>query len=487
MEWLRQSSAWKALAGVLLLGGCSDPTHFPARVKESRPPVQGWMTTADHSRLLAPIEVRLGDEGPAALEILVDPSQRHQRMVGFGAALTDAAAGVIHGMPAAARRALMKELFGPAPGLGLGLLRLTIGASDFSVTHYSLDDRPSGQSDPGLTYFSLGPVQDTVVPVMREALSFNPSVKVMASPWSAPGWMKTSDALVHGTLRPEHYGVFANYLVRYVEAMQAQGVPIFALTLQNEPHLDTHNYPGMVLTPEARATIIGRFLGPALRQHALATEILDWDHNWNHPEEPLQVLADPVAARYIAGVAWHCYEGKVSAQIPVHEAHPDKDAYLTECSGGGWEPASDPALLHMSRELLIGSVRGWSRGVLLWNLALDPKGGPHLGGCDNCRGVVTIGPQGSITRNDEYYVLAHASRFVRPGAERIESSETQGGLANVAFLNPDGSIVLIAANSTPDPRHARVREGGLSFQLQMPGRSLVTYTWRRRRALGGAR
>jgi len=382
-------------------------------------------------------------------------------------------------MDAAQRSALMKDLFGPPPGLHIGFVRLPIGASDFSLTDYSLDDVPPGETDPGLAHFSIAPIRDMQVPVAREALSLNPSLKVMASPWSAPGWMKSSGALVQGTLLPQYYQAFAGYLVKYVEAMKAVGIPIFALTLQNEPHFEPQNYPGMLLDADARAQLIGRYLGPALARRKPATLIMEWDHNWIWPEEPLQVLGDPQAAAYISGVAWHCYKGKPAAQTDVHGAHPDKDAYMTECSGGGWESPSDPALLSMTRQLIIGSTRAWARGVLLWNLALDESAGPHLGGCRNCRGLVTIDSHtGKVRRNDEYYVIAHASRFVRPGAQRVESSEADAGLANVAFRNQDdGSIVLIVDNWAASPREVLVRCRDREFRYTMPERSIATFVW----------
>ena len=400
--------------------------------------------------------------------------------IGFGAAITDASAWLIRSrMDGAQRAALMQELFGPAPALQISFVRLTIGASDFSPAHYSLDDMPDGETDAALAHFSIAPIRDTVVPVVRDALSRNPALRVMASPWSAPGWMKTSGALIHGTLLPQFYGVFASYLVKYVDAMQAQGIPIYALTAQNEPHFDTPDYPGMLLDADARAQLIGNYLGPALAKRTTGTRIFEWDHNWDRPQEPLQVLGNPRAAAYVAGVAWHCYAGKVAAQNQVHLVHPDKDAYLTECSGGDWGSSSDSSLLNMTRELIIDSTRAWARGVLLWNLALDQSAGPHLGGCANCRGLVTIDSRtGEVTRTDDYYVIAHASRFVRPGAQRVESNETDLGLANVAFQNPDdGSIVLIVANSATSPRALSVRCRDHEFRYTMAAQSLATLVW----------
>jgi glucosylceramidase len=487
--------AYRIIAQVLIatLCGCAGAAPVPARIQRSAPPshtVHGWITTASGSQhdwitsaggsqLLVPIELVLNDATATPATIEIDTTRRYQTMVGFGAAITDAAASLIRfRMNGAQRAALMKELFGPAPGLHISFVRLTIGASDFSPTHYSLDDRPDGESDSGLEHFSIAPIRETVVPVVRDALSLNPSLRVMASPWSPPGWMKTSGALLHGTLLPQFYGPFAGYLLKYVDAMRTQGIPIFALTLQNEPGFNPPNYPGMLLDAHARAELVARYLGPALARRKPTTRILEWDHNWNRPQEPLQVLGDPVAAAYVAGVAWHCYKGKVAAQSQVHLAYPDKDAYLTECSGGDWGPPSDPSLLRMTRELIIGSTRGWARGVLLWNLALDESAGPHLGGCTNCRGLITIDSRtGEVTRNEDYYVIAHASRFVHPGAQRIESNETDSGLDNVAFRNPDGSIVLIAANSATTPRALLVRCRDREFQFTMPAQSVATFVW----------
>jgi glucosylceramidase len=464
--------------------GCAGAERHPARAQRSTSTDQGvqvWVTTADHSQQLSrATDLEFSGVTPAPATIEIDTTRRYQTMIGFGAAITDASAWLIRSrMNDAQRAALMKELFGPPPALQISFVRLTIGASDFSQAHYSFDDMPDGETDPALAHFSIAPIRDTVVPVVRDALSLNPSLRVMASPWSAPGWMKTSGALIHGTLLPQFYGAFASYLVKYLDAMQAQTIPIYALTMQNEPHFDTPNYPGMLLDADARAQLIGKYLGPALARRTPPTRILEWDHNWDRPQEPLQVLGNPPAAAYVAGVAWHCYAGNVTVQTQVHLAHPDKEAYLTECSGGDWSRPSDPGLLHMTRELIIGSTRGWARGVLLWNLALDQSAGPHLGGCTTCRGLVTIDSRtGEVTRNDDYYVIAHASRFVRPGAQRIESTDTDSGLANVAFQNPgDGSIVLIAANSATSPRTLSVRCRDREFQYTMPSQSVATFVW----------
>jgi len=449
--------------------------------------VQAWLTTGDQAKLLAhEADAQLVAATPATPPkgtalIDIDPSTRHQQIAGFGAAITDASAWLIQQrMNPAQRGALMQELFGRAApnGLGLSFTRLTIGASDFSRSHYSLDDMPAGQSDPQLSNFSLNPQRDTVLPTVQAALKINPQLKVMASPWSAPGWMKSSDSLVQGTLKPEAFDAFARYLNRYVDAMKAEGVPISALTLQNEPHFEPPTYPGMRVEPAKRAAFIGGHLGPLLARANPGTAIFDWDHNWDEPDSPAMVLADPKAAQYVSGIAWHCYAGDVKVQARLHAYHPDKDTWFTECSGGRWSPDWARNLQYFTKTLLIDTTRGWARGVLFWNLALDENDGPHLGGCGDCRGVVTIDSRtGAVTRNVEYYALAHASRFVRPGAYRIGSSEAVEGVSNVAFRNGDGSMVLLVANGAAVARPVLVRVAGRSFGYTLPAGSVASFTW----------
>lgn len=443
--------------------------------------VSVWLTTSDLAQALSPAPPpATSARATDPVRIRIDPARRYQRMVGFGASITDASAWLIQTrMSPAQRDALLRELFGrEGDGLGFDFTRLTIGASDFSRHHYSLDDVPEGEADPGLRRFSIDANLADVVPVTRAALAVNPRLKVMASPWSAPAWMKTTGSLVKGTLRPEYHEAFARYLVRYVDAYAEQGIPVSALTLQNEPAFEPEDYPGMRLEAEARARIIGRHLGPMLGRRGGKVEIFDWDHNWDQPEQPLAVLQDPVARAHVAAVAWHCYGGEVSAQSRVREAYPDKDVYMTECSGGDWEPLRSGGLTLQARRLIVDATRHWARGVLFWNLALDENRGPHAGGCDTCRGVVTIDSRsGEVSRTEDYYVLGHASRFVRRDAWRVDSSEGQDGLDNVAFLNPDGTLVLVVVNSAGTARRFSVEGGGQAFGYELPAKSLATFVW----------
>jgi glucosylceramidase len=292
--------------------------------------------------------------------------------------------------------------------------------------------------------------------------------------------MKTNENLIGGELLEQYEEVYADYLVRYLDLYRRYGIPIYALTLQNEPHFSPITYPGMPMNAETRARIIGNYLGPKLANRRPKTRILDWDHNWSHPEEPLAVLANPTAARYVDGVAWHCYEGSQHEQGRVHREHPDKDTFITECSGGDWALSMNGELLWFTRNLLVTGTRQWARGVIYWNLALDENHGPHLGGCSVCNGVIQIDSRtGEVTRKDEYYALAHFSRFVLPGAVRIKSNDTDAkmGIANVAFRNDDGSIVLVMVNINTHARRVSVAQGTNRFEYAMPPESVATFVW----------
>ena len=469
------------LALAVITAPCRGQATTSAGSKRSA--VEAWVTTGDKSKLLARTpNVSWVSSEPAGVTTIidVDPAITYQEMVGFGAAITDASAWLIRTkLSPSQREALLQELFGRTSGIGLSFARLTIGASDFSRTHYTFDDLPASETDSALAHFSIDANRSDVLPVVKRALAINRDLRVMASPWSAPAWMKTTHSLIKGTLPADAYPAFAEYLRRYVQAYQAEGVRIFAITLQNEPHFEPENYPGMRLTPAQRAALIGQYVGPLFDRAGIATRILDWDHNWDEPESPLAVLEDSTARRYVAGVAWHCYNGDVSAQTPVHDAYPEKEVYFTECSGGQWAPNWSDNLVWYVRTLIIGSTRGWAKGVLLWNLALDESHGPHLGGCGDCRGVVTIDSRtGAVTRNEEYYALAHASRFVRPGAKRIASTTGVDSLETVAFRNTDdGSTVLIAVNTGKLGRTFIVRSTGRSFRFTLPSGAVTTLRW----------
>lgn len=464
----------------LLASGCAT----------TQPSAQIWLTTADGaSKLERQADPSIGQVGDRTATIVIDPSKTYQTIEGFGASFTDSSSWLIRNkLPTSKRKALLRELFDRKNGLGFGLTRLTIGASDFSLRHYSLNDLAPGQTDPLMQHFSIEKGEPAVLELATQARQINPQLKIFASPWSAPGWMKDNGSLIKGTLRTESYPAFAEYLARYAEAMRDRGLPIYGLSIQNEPHFQPDNYPGMYLSPAQRAEFIGKHLGPVFAQRGLTTKIYDWDHNWDQPASPLEVLSDPAASRYVAGTAWHCYAGNVTAQSQVHAAFPEKETWFTECSGGGWAPAFGPTLGWMTENLIIGTTRHWAKGVILWNIALDESSGPHLGGCGNCRGVITIDSKtGTVTRNVEYYVLGHVSRFVQPGSVRIASESSSAEILSVAFRNPArgrmaGSTVLVVYNKAKDRRNIAVELAGAHTTAMLEPGSVATLVWSRQPA-----
>jgi glucosylceramidase len=456
-------------------------------VRQIMPSASLWLSTTDHRFKLTPQPViELTARGSAPADIVIDATTQYQTITGFGAAMTDSSAWLLHTkMSDLQRRALLTELYGPPPNLNFNMMRLTIGSSDFSLNVYTLDDIPFGKSDPQLKHFNIASNLQDVIPMMREVLAINPDMLTIASPWGAPAWMRTTQNLLGGELLEQYESVYADYLVKYLDAYRSHGIPIFALTLQNEPAYAPISYPGMTVGAETRARIVSKYLGPKLAGRKPKTGILEWDHNWTPVEEPLAVLADPDAARYIDGVAWHCYGGSQHEQGRVHRAHPDKDAYITECTGGDWPLSVNGELLWFSRNLLVTGIRQWARGVVYWNLALDENHGPHFGGCSRCKGVITIDSDtGEVTRNDEYYALAHFSRFVLPGDVRIQSTDTDTdsgpnkGIANVAFQSAsDGSITLVMVNLNKEAHTVSVAEGRFRFEYSMPAESVATIVW----------
>jgi glucosylceramidase len=426
-------------------------------------------------------------------------------MDGFGASITDSSARVLFRLDRAARDAAMTDLFDPQRGDALSFLRQPIGASDFVEGDlYTYDDVPAGRTDYRMRHFSIAHDKPQILPLLRQALRLNPRLKVIGTPWSPPAWMKTSGSLIGGRLidRPRIYRAYARYFVKFVRAYARAGVPIYALTVQNEPQNRRPNgYPGTDMPVAQEAKLI-EALGPALRRAHLRTKLLGYDHNWEeHPDDVKSTppgedpeteypsdLLHTGAARWLAGTAFHCYAGDQARQTALHEAFPDKGVWFTECSGS--HGASDPpaqvfsdTLKWHTRNLVMGVTRNWGMTVVNWNLALDPSGGPHHGGCDTCTGVVTVGPGQTVTRNAEYYTLGHLARFVRPGARRIASTSFgttgwNGQIMDVAFRNPDGSTALLVHNENDDPRTFAVAEGGSSFEYTLPGGALATFVWR---------
>jgi len=469
-----------AAAGALLLAiaiaWCA-PLPLSAQVTS----VHAWMTTGDGSRLLTQqpdaVFESPGPSGP--LTIQVDDSQQFQQIAGFGASMTESSAWLLStALSAQARATWMTRLFSPTAGIGLSFLRQPIGASDFSLSHYTYDDVPYGITDEPLAQFSTSREETYVFPALREARQLNPYLTVMASPWSPPGWMKTSGTIVGGALRPEAYGAFASYLVKTVQSYAAQGIVVDAITLQNEPHFVPLDYPGSYLDAPAQATLIGQYVGPAFAAAGLGARILAWDQNWNDPEYPVAIMQDSVASRYASGAAYHCYAGDPSEMSNFHDRFPSAHVYVTECSTGAWYVTPFDQALYENLRVLIRSTRNWAEAVVKWNVALDENGGPHTGGCTTCSALLTIDRASAVVvPTADYYALAHFSRFVTPGARRIASSTFEAeGVESVAFLNPDGTRTLVVWNGW-GPRRVRVSWGSSAFDYDLPDSAVATFTW----------
>ncbi|MFF1817816.1 glycoside hydrolase family 30 beta sandwich domain-containing protein [Kribbella sp. NPDC058245] len=434
-----------------------------------------WLTTADGSTLLArQADVTFGS-ATSGTTIDVNPGTTYQTMDGFGAAFTDSSTWLTWNKQSSSQRdALLTKLFDRTNGIGLSLMRLPIGASDFTANSadYTFDDTCCDLND-----FSINHDKAFTIPVLKAAKAKNSSLELMASPWTPPAWMKTNNSLYGGSLRTDRQSVFADYYVKYLQAYAAEGLPIYSLAIQNEPHNEAA-YESMRMEPAQQADVIKNQLGPKLAANGLSPKLVAWDHNWNEANYATTVLNDAGAKQYLAGSAFHCYAGDVSAQTAVHNAHPDKDIWFTECAGGDWAPNFGDNLKWNLQNLIIGGTRNWAKGVLFWNLALDQNHGPTNGGCTDCRGVVTINSgTGNVSYNVEYYALGHASKFVVPGARRISSTTVAGSVETVAFRNPDNSVALIALNPSSSAKTFTVRYNGQSFNYTLPAGAVTTFKW----------
>jgi glucosylceramidase len=423
--------------------------------------------------------LQFGNSRSSALTIRVDESVQYQTIEGFGASLTDSSAWLLdRKLTKEQRKELLETLFDAKKGIGLSVLRQPMGASDFALTDYSYDDAAVGEKDAKLAKFSIEHDRAYIIPLLKEALALNPNLKIIASPWSPPGWMKTSRSMIRGALLPEAYPAFANYFVKFIKAYADAGVPIYAITMQNEPLHIPGDYPGMGMTAIEQAEFLRDHLGPALREAGLTTKVFIFDHNWDLIEFPIQVLSDPKAAAYAAGTATHCYGGVATAQLELRERFPEKEIWMTECSGGDWQKGN---LLEQQVRLIINSTRNWAKTVVLWNLALDQNHEPYLGGCTTCRGVVTINHSASptqVVRTVDFTALTHVSKFLKPGSRRIASNTfDQGSLEDVAFQNPDGSVVLLVLNSSGAPLPFNIAWKGEFASYKLPAGAVTTFSW----------
>jgi glucosylceramidase len=439
--------------------------------------ISWWMTKTDQSVLLQKQNSNFSFGSPATTNQLIeiDSAQIRQTVDGFGYTLTGGSAYLINKLAAAQRSSLLQELFGSNDNsIRISYLRISIGASDLSPEVFSYDDMPAGQTDPTLANFSLSKDTVDLIPVLKEIIAINPNLKIMASPWSPPVWMKDNGNSIGGSLQTQYYGVYAQYFVKYIQAMLAKGITIHAITPQNEPQHGGNN-PSMVMSAAQQATFIKNNLGPAFQSAGVTAKIIVWDHNCDNANFPITVLNDAAAKPFIDGSAFHLYAGDISALSAVKAAHPDKNLYFTEQWTGANGTFSGDLKWHITN-VIIGSMRNWSKVALEWNLANDPTYNPHTpGGCTECKGALTL--NGNIIRNVSYYIIAHASKFVPPGSVVMSSTVPNDNIPNVVFKTPEGKKVMIVLNNWGTETTINIKYQNKTAPVTLPASCVTTLTW----------
>jgi len=440
--------------------------------------------------------------GSSAGAILLDPSRTYQEMLGFGGALTDASAYMINQLDAPAREKFLRELYHPSE-LGLEVTRICVGSSDYAATMYSYDE---GEPDPDLQRFSIDHDKEYILPQLRTARQHNPSLFLLASPWSPPGWMKANGTMLGGSMKPKNFPVYAKYLVKFLQSYQAEGVPVDAITPQNETDTEQDGrMPACVWAQEHEIVFVSQHLGPALDENKIPTKIWILDHNFNLWGRVVNELENPMVSRYVDGVAWHPYVGSVTSVSRVHDLYPDKKMYSTEGGfeatfslvgpmtfgagapgGAGPEPAAAPArprrepnpaaAIARAGVGAANSVRNWMSTIIVWNLVLDESGKPNIGPF-NGLGFITIHSQTKeITRGNSYWAMKHYTHAAHRGSKRFDTQGELEGVAHVAFVNPDNTKVLVLSNVGAE-RKTQLRLGNLMTEVLLPADSVTNLSW----------
>ena len=403
--------------------------------------------------------------------VTINPATVYQTMDGFGFCMTEGSAEVIISLAEAQQSALLTELFDKNSGLGISMLRISIGASDLSSSNYSYNET---SGDTNMANFSLaGPDLTYLIPILKKVLAINPDIKILATPWSAPRWMKSNYSWVGGSLNTSAYAAYANYFAKYIAAMKAQGIVIWGITPQNEPE-NPNNNPSMVMNSTEEKNFINNNLGPALAAAGYSSvKIIAFDHNCDNTAYPIDVCNN---SAYVDGAAFHLYAGNISAMTTVKNAT-GKNVYFTEQYTGSGGSFSGDLGWHM-QNVIIGASNNWAKAVLEWNLANNSSVGPYTsGGCNTCLGAITINSSTTFTRNLSYYIIGQISKFVRPGAIRIGVSSTSSSLVATAFLNTDGTTALVVYNSASSAQTIKVLIGSNSFSYSVPASSACTFVW----------
>ena len=408
-------------------------------------------------------------------DIDVNVDQTFQIMDGFGFALNGGSALNLYNMNSTIRESLLEELFGQTnQSIRVSYLRISVGASDLDEFPFSYNDLPSGEVDLEMKKFSLKQDERYLIPILKEILAISPNIKIMASPWSAPTWMKSNKKTKGGSLLPEFYDAYSKYFVKYIRSMAEKNILIDAVTVQNEPLHDGNN-PSMHMSSIEQLNFVKDYLGPAFSRNNISTKIIIYDHNADNINFPISILNDTTARKFVDGSAFHLYGGNINNLSVLKKAHPDKNLYFTEQWVGFPSDLYGDLRWHV-RNIIIGASRNWCKTIIEWNLASDENQEPHTkGGCRNCLGAVTVA-NNSVDRNTAYYAIAHVSKFVPPGSKRINSSSTSH-LPNVAFLTENNKIVLIVLNDSDEEINFNINLNEKSIHSSLTAGSVGTYIW----------
>jgi glucosylceramidase len=430
--------------------------------------------TAGESRYAAsaPLAWRTGS-APEESAIVVNPAKKFQEILGFGAAFTDAACYTFNRLEPAEREKLFHDLFHPSE-MDLSVCRTCIGSSDYSTEVFSYDE---GDPDPEMKRFSIAHDQAYVLPMLREARKINPDIFLFSSPWSPPGWMKAGGSMLGGSMRQRYFAPYAQYFLKFLQAYAGEGVPVQAVTVQNEVDTDQDGrMPACLWPQEYEINFVKNHLGPLLEKNGVATKIWILDHNYNLWGRAICELDDDGLRKYCNAVAFHGYVGEAFMMSKVHDVHPDAHLYWTE---GGPDYTSPNYATDWADwgETFTSALRNWCQALTGWNLALDEKGRPNIGPFP-CGGMVTIHSQTrEIKRSGQYWAFAHFSRQVRRGARRFESASKLAEVHHIGFENPDGQKILVVTNSGRAAKSALLRQADKIADLALPANSITTLAW----------
>ncbi|MBK5195483.1 MAG: glucosylceramidase [Proteiniphilum sp.] len=479
----------------VVLVACGAPANpvDPGTGGDAKGDVTIYVTTNNRSQDFAKKTADFSEKSNMSpTTITLDPTVRYQSMDGFGAAITGSTCYNLMQMTPENRTKFLKETFSNEEGMGYSYVRISIGCSDFSLSEYTCCDTP------GIENFALQNEETQyIIPVLKEILSINPAVKVLGSPWTPPRWMKVDNltdlkpynSWTSGQLNPAYYQDYATYFVKWIQAFQAQGISIYAVTPQNEP-LNRGNSASLFMGWKEEQAFVRDALGPKFKLAALSTKIYAFDHNYNYDnladqnDYPLNVYDDEAAAAFLTGAAYHNYGGNREELNDVNGKRPDKELIFTETSIGMWNDGRNLStrLMEDMQNVALGTVNNWCKAVIVWNLMLADRGPNREGGCTTCYGAVDINKSDykTITRNSHYYIIGHLSSVVKPGAVRIGTKGyTASGITYSAFENTDGTYAFVLLNNTAKVKTITLSDGNHHFAYEVPAKAVVSYRWKK--------